>query len=255
MDRRYASAFLEPAVAASYRYRPAYPDALFARLTELAGEAGEATALDVGCGTGDIARPLAQLVSHVDAIDVSQAMIDEARTLPGGDSPAITWTCSTVEDAALRAPYSIITAGESVHWLDWPVAFARFQQVLAPEGSLALIKRTWGTGTSDELEIIKHHSTNQEFQPTAILDELRSRNLFEPLGDEEFEIPWKPTLDEYIEARHSQASFSRDQMGPDATAAFDRDVETLLAELFPSGVYEMTTRFSLIWGRPLAPTN
>ena len=134
-------------------------------------------------------------------------------------------------------------------------AFTRFQQVLAPEGSLALIKRTWGTGTSEELEIIKRYSTNQEFQPTDILDELRNRNLFEPLGDEEFEIPWTPTLDESVEARHSQASFSRDQMGPDATAAFDQEVEALLAELFPSGVYELTTRFSLIWGRPLAPAN
>ena len=42
MDRRNAAAFLEAAVAGSYRHRPAYPDELIERLAEFAGgrEAG-----------------------------------------------------------------------------------------------------------------------------------------------------------------------------------------------------------------------
>ena len=45
------------------------------------------TVLDLGCGTGYLARPLAPLVDRVDAIDISAAMIEEGKRLLGSDHP------------------------------------------------------------------------------------------------------------------------------------------------------------------------
>jgi len=44
--------------------------------------------LDIGCGTGFIARELADRVTHVDALDISPAMIEQGKRLPRGDAPS-----------------------------------------------------------------------------------------------------------------------------------------------------------------------
>src|SRR5579859_4306534 len=86
----YAAQFADAAVAAAYPTRPPYPAEVFEVLEGLL--AGETRAvLDVGCGTGDLARPLAARVERVDAVDVSAAMLAVARQLPGGTRPGLRW--------------------------------------------------------------------------------------------------------------------------------------------------------------------
>ncbi|MBV9278962.1 MAG: class I SAM-dependent methyltransferase, partial [Chloroflexi bacterium] len=73
------------------------PAALSARGDRVPGEPRRRdprVVLDAGCGTGDVARPLAPLVDRVDAVDISAGMIERGRRLPGGENPAITWICA-----------------------------------------------------------------------------------------------------------------------------------------------------------------
>src|SRR5262245_47760560 len=86
----YASTFQERGVARAYQYRPPYPHTAIVALAGLIIGTPR-RALDVGCGTGFIARHLAELADHVDALDVSQAMVDEGRRLPNGDHPCLSW--------------------------------------------------------------------------------------------------------------------------------------------------------------------
>ncbi len=62
-----------------------YPAEVFTVLRGLITDAAPAV-LDVGCGTGDIARRLSPLVERVDAVDVSAAMIEQGRRQAGGDA-------------------------------------------------------------------------------------------------------------------------------------------------------------------------
>ncbi|HUC24416.1 MAG TPA: class I SAM-dependent methyltransferase [Streptosporangiaceae bacterium] len=43
--------------------------------------------LDIGAGDGALARPLAERVDRVDAVDVSAAMLAAGARQPGGDRP------------------------------------------------------------------------------------------------------------------------------------------------------------------------
>lgn len=52
--------------------------------------AGSGPALELGIGTGRIALPLAARGIRVDGIDLSQAMVDQLRTKPGGDQLSVT---------------------------------------------------------------------------------------------------------------------------------------------------------------------
>jgi SAM-dependent methyltransferase len=67
--------------------------------------------LDIGCGVGRLTRVLAELASHVHAIDVSAAMLDQAREL-NAQLTNVTWhhgdgaTLHPIEDASIDAVIS-----------------------------------------------------------------------------------------------------------------------------------------------------
>jgi trans-aconitate methyltransferase len=253
--------FRDRSVAEAYPYRPPYPAALFAALADLIADEPRAV-LDVGCGTGDVARPLGPRVARIDAVDASAAMIAQGRRQPGGDAANLRWIESTVEEAALAPPYALITAGESLHWLDWAVVFPRFAEALTPHGTLAIIGRDWEhTGVARERihALINRHSTNRDFRPYNLLDELAQRGLFAQQGQRRTDLePWHPTIAEYIECRHSQNGLSRERMGADA-AVFDAALTEDLHDLARTGTIEirdgrlmLTVAATITWGRPLA---
>src|SRR5579875_2050425 len=83
-----ATAFEDQSVVDRYHLRPPYPQAVLDTLAELAAVAPR-TVLDVGAGTGELARRLVRQVARLDALDRSAAMIARGRTLPGGDHPRL----------------------------------------------------------------------------------------------------------------------------------------------------------------------
>jgi SAM-dependent methyltransferase len=68
--------------------------------------AGSGSALELGIGTGRIALPLAARGIRVDGIDLSQAMVDQLRTKPGGDQLAV--TIGDFADVAVSGAYRLI---------------------------------------------------------------------------------------------------------------------------------------------------
>ena len=61
------------------RYRPGYPPALIQRLAVAAKLDGRSRVLDLACGTGPIAIPLAGYVAEVVAVDREPGMLAELR--------------------------------------------------------------------------------------------------------------------------------------------------------------------------------
>jgi 2-polyprenyl-3-methyl-5-hydroxy-6-metoxy-1,4-benzoquinol methylase len=119
-----AAAFLQESVARSYHHRPPYPRAVVDALLSLlepgvaAGAASGGAVLDLGCGTGALARDLVTLVGRVDAVDVSEAMIEVGSGLEHGDHRNLRWIRGRLEEAALEGPYDLAVAGDSLHWMD-----------------------------------------------------------------------------------------------------------------------------------------
>jgi SAM-dependent methyltransferase len=257
--REYAVYFQDDDVAGAYPYRPPYPAETFDILSSLIVD-GPRTVLDVGCGTGDIARPLARIADRVDAVDFSAAMIERGRSLPGGDAPTLRWVLSSVEEAPLDGPYALTTAGESLHWLAWDVVMPRFTSVLTPHGSLALIERDWDHPPAilERLRpIFRRYAVNRDYQPLDLVTELERRGLFERKGEVSTGVvPWTPTVEEYLECRHSQNGLPRGRMGEEA-ALFDRAVREALDGLQRDGVIkvldgrlQLGVSARVVWGKP-----
>ena len=104
--------------AAAYyvRYRPAYPPTLIARLAEATGLDRETRVLDLGCGPGSLAIPLAAHAGEVVAVDVEPEMISElSRSAP----PNVTPVEARAEDVDEGwGSFRLATAGRAIHWFD-----------------------------------------------------------------------------------------------------------------------------------------
>jgi len=258
----YAAQFQDEAVAAAYPARPPYPDEVFDILVELMVGAADAprSVLDLGCGTGDIARPLARRLAAltppglVDAVDQSQAMIAHGSTQPGGDAPNLTWIFGAAEDAPVQPPYALVTAGESIHWMAWEQLFPRLRTVLAPTALLAVIERDelptpW---RAPMLDLIIAYATNREFQPYDLLHEITRRGLFTLVGQRRTHpVAVTQSVVAYIETLHSRNGFSRDRMAPALAAELDARLRALLAP-YASGdeLLSFAVEGVLFWGRP-----
>jgi 2-polyprenyl-6-hydroxyphenyl methylase/3-demethylubiquinone-9 3-methyltransferase len=102
-------------------------------LRPLAGK----TALDVGCGAGLIAEPLARLGAAVTGIDASLPVIDVARAHAAAQGLAIDYRVGEVTE--LKGSFDLITAMEVVEHVADPAAFLKaLSRLLAPGGLLVL---------------------------------------------------------------------------------------------------------------------
>ena len=95
------------------------------------------SALDVGCGAGLLAEPLARLGAQVTAIDPAAELIAAAREHAAGQGLAIDYRVSAVED--LTGTFDLITSMEVIEHTADPQQFLNeLAKRLAPNGLLIL---------------------------------------------------------------------------------------------------------------------
>jgi|SRR5665213_1591794 len=131
--------------AAAYdRYRPAYPAELFDELVSVSGIQPHATVLEIGCGTGIATLPLAQRQLAVAALDPSPHMLDVAqREISPSTYPNVSFVQTTFQSYAERvkekpSKVRVIAAFTAFHWLETNVRLTQCEELLEPNGVLAI---------------------------------------------------------------------------------------------------------------------
>jgi SAM-dependent methyltransferase len=136
--RQYGRVFDE--MAAEYdRVRPAYPDELVDHACAVAGlEAGDRV-LEIGCGSGQLTRSLLARGLRVTALEPGRNLIMLARQNLEG-AGLVEFENARFEDAALpRGQFLAVFSASAVHWVDPAVGWRKIADVLAPDGTLALL--------------------------------------------------------------------------------------------------------------------
>ncbi len=248
----YAQQFQDDSVVQAYTHRPTYPEAIFTRLLQLLPQ-GPRTILDVGCGRGELARPLAARVDRLDAVDWSEAMIRQGQQLPHGDNPHLHWQIARIEEAHFTPPYALITAGASLQWMNWDIVCPQFAQILTATGLLVLVdQEERGVPWQSALNaLIAQFSTNQDYKPYHLAEELIQRRHFIIQGEERTDsIPFQQPVDEYIEAFHSRNGFSRQRMTSENAAEFDAKLRAAVLPFCPNQKVTLQIIGTMQWGRP-----
>ena len=85
--------------------------------------------LDLGTGTGTLARQLAACGAVVTGIDPDIRLMRQGAELAKAAGVEVTWHEGTAEDTGLRtAETDVVTAGQCWHWFDRPTAIAEARQ-------------------------------------------------------------------------------------------------------------------------------
>jgi SAM-dependent methyltransferase len=249
-----AARFQDRTVVDRYHLRLPYPPEIFDVLVGLIDDAPR-DVLDAGAGTGEIARVLADRVDRVDAVDLSGPMIAKGKTMPGGDHPRLRWIQGRLEDVPIESRYALITAGDSLHWMEWEVVMPRFQAMCTPQGMMAIVHRSevtppWQDGLG---MLIAEYSTMQNFEGFDLIAQLEQRRLFTRRGSfETAPVGSRQSIDDYVESFHSRSSLSRENMPVESAAAFDRRLRELVEPYGEDGAVDLQTVGTIEWGLPLS---
>jgi len=226
-----ADAFLLDDVAGAYHGRREYPPALIDALIERL-PAGAPCVLELGCGTGELARRLAarvEQVQRVDAVDVSQEMLRVGASAPDGAAETLHWHRAPGEDFAPPEPPGLVVTADSIHWMDWERLFPRLVPCLAPGARLAVVSRDFEQPWQEELTAqIVRFSVIEDWEPFDAVASLVDQGYLEL--EERIRIPARPvtqSLAGYLDQLHSMASLARPRLG-ERSAEFDREVCSLL---------------------------
>ena len=127
------------------RTRPVCPPALFDDLIRLADLGRGDAVVEIGCGTGQATRPLAERGLSVTAVELGAALADGARQKLAG-FPSVTVITSSFEDwTPDGSQYAAVVAINSLHWVDPVLRYAKPAQLLKPGGFLAVGACLWAT--------------------------------------------------------------------------------------------------------------
>ncbi|MFI7391680.1 class I SAM-dependent methyltransferase [Streptomyces tendae] len=96
------------------------------------------SALDVGCGTGDLARLLAARADEVHGVDSDPVITSRARTLTP-EGTAVSFSVADAPTGLPAGPYDVITCVATLHHLPLTEALDAFRSRLAPGGTLVVV--------------------------------------------------------------------------------------------------------------------
>ena len=227
------------------RFRSGYPADLVDFLAARLRLTGRETVLDVGCGTGQLAIPLARHAGRVIAIDPVERMLAHGRAA-AGDAP-VDWVLGdsgTLADLTVRSPWAA-TFAASFHWTDRPEVLRTLADLLDPAGVVVVI----GDGLAEDeqpdwvraIDEIRAAYLGERGRPGPAvhhperthLDVLRAS----PFGDVG-EVSWswrrELTVEQAIGLQFSY-SFSTPALLGERADAFARDVRAAVLALHPGG--------------------
>jgi len=137
MDRSAGPPRVFERLAADYRFRPSYPEAVVSRLSELAG-AGRPV-VDLGAGTGLLAAPLARRGHRVLAVEPAKAMLAVCAELCAGLEVAQVLAPAERTGLPAELDAGLVVLADAVHWVRPDAAGAEARRLLASDGVAAVL--------------------------------------------------------------------------------------------------------------------
>ncbi len=245
------------------RFRHPYPSTAIQLLVDRFSLNSATTVLDLGCGTGQIAIPLAQRKVQVVALDPDAEMLAEGlRQQAALGVRGIAWalgTDTTVESMHLPA-LRVCCMGASFHWTNRERLLLALNTVIDPVGGVFLISNStssvwreecddWSIVAKNVIQEIlggKRRAAGGTYEhPTDRHEVVVRRSPFSRVTTYEMSSTIELTIEEIIGLQMSTSYASSAQLGS-KVQLFQESLGNRLLELNPSGLFSGTLRTKVI---------
>lgn len=245
------------------KHRQGFPDSFFTRLVRENILRPGLRVVDVGAGTGTVARGLARHGCSVTALDVSASMLAAGRQLASEAGLSIDSREAPAEATGLSSDsFDLVTAGQCWHWFDRPAAAREAARLLVPGGKLVIAHLDWisipGNVVAATEALMEAFNPNPPdharfgcgvgLYPQWLRDVTDAG--FTPLDTFSFDV-LLPYTHESWRGRSRASAMVGATLPPDDVERFDAAHARLLAERFPHDALDIPHRvFALIATRP-----
>ena len=243
------------------KHRAGFPDHFFERIVAQLGLTPGLRALDLGTGTGSIARGLARLGLTVTAIDPSEALMAQARRLDAEAGVQVDYRPGAAEALPFAdGVFDVVLAGQCWHWFDRPAAAREAARVLRSGGALVIAHFDWlplpGNMVEATEDLIRTYSPDWGLgRGTGLYPHWlagMSGAGFGGIETASFDVA-QPYSHEGWRGRIRASAPVKASLDAAAVARFDADLATLLAERFPQDPLAVPHRVWWAAGRKGAP--
>lgn len=126
------------------RHRAGFPPELLDRLAARGLSRAGARVVDLGTGTGSLARLFAQHGCEVTGVDIAAPLLEQARRLDHEAGVEIDYVKASAEATGLPdGAFDVVSAGQCWHWFDRPAAAREVARLLIDGGSVVIAHLDW----------------------------------------------------------------------------------------------------------------
>jgi SAM-dependent methyltransferase len=223
------------------RHRAGFPDEFYDRLTTMGILRAGMRALDLGTGTGTVARGLALRGCDVVGLDRSAPLMEQAAELDRAAGVVVKYLNAPAEDTGLpAAQFDLVAAGQCWHWFDRPRAADEVRCLLKPGGRLVIAHFDWiplpGNMVEATEKLIEKHNPRWKLGGGKGIYPDWPRDMavagFRNIETFSFDIDAIYTHEAWRGRIRASAGIGA-SLTPDAVAAFDDELRAMLTERWP----------------------
>jgi SAM-dependent methyltransferase len=233
------------------RYRAGYPDELFERLARFGIGLKGQRVLDLATGAGFLGRGFARRGCDVVGLDISLALMNEARRLDSDVALAMSYVRGRAEALPTRdRSFDVASAGQSWHWFDRSAVAREACRVLRPGGFIVIAHFDWialpGNVVEATERLIVKHNPKWALGGGLGIHPAWPRDLaiagFADIETFSFDV-MAPYTHEGWRGRIRASAGVGGTLGREQVAAFDAELAAVLRENYPGdpmGVHHRT---------------